>query len=128
MEIQAAIAALEALTRPCRATIHSDSQYLVKILAERTGRKSMYDHTAVKALEEVRRVVDQLGPAILFRKLYGVLNAVEIQIEDGNYRSEAIRCLGEALREVAVFYELHPAVQNRIAQEYETFMTKLQKP
>jgi ribonuclease HI len=29
MEMQAAIAALEAVTRPCRATIHSDSQYLV---------------------------------------------------------------------------------------------------
>lgn len=30
MEIQAAIAALEALTQPCRVTVHSDSQYVVE--------------------------------------------------------------------------------------------------
>lgn len=29
MEIQAVIAGLEALTRPCRVTVHSDSQYVV---------------------------------------------------------------------------------------------------
>ena len=87
----------------------------------------MYDHAAVEALQEVRRVVEQLGPAILFRKLYGVLNAIEMQIEDGNYRSEALIRLGEALREVAVFYGVAPAVQSRISQEYTMFMAKLQK-
>lgn len=32
MEILAAVAALEALTKPCRATVHSDSQYLVNVV------------------------------------------------------------------------------------------------
>jgi ribonuclease HI len=34
MEIMAAIVALEALKAPCRVTLHSDSEYLVKAMAE----------------------------------------------------------------------------------------------
>jgi signal transduction histidine kinase len=87
----------------------------------------MYDHAAVEALKEVRRVVEQLGPPILFRKLYGLLNAVEMQIEDAKYRPAAILFLGEALRETAVLYGVEPAVQSRLNQEYATFAQKLQK-
>ncbi|NLY48814.1 MAG: ribonuclease HI [Clostridiales bacterium] len=34
MELMAAIVGLEALTRPCRVTLYSDSQYLVKAFTE----------------------------------------------------------------------------------------------
>ena len=34
MELMAAIAALEALNRPCEVTLYSDSQYLVKAFQE----------------------------------------------------------------------------------------------
>ena len=87
----------------------------------------MYDEAAVEALQEVRRVIEPLGPAILFRKLYGVLNAIEMQIEDGKYRSKAVVRLGEALRETAVFYGVDSTVQSRLAQAFVAFMGKLQK-
>ena len=87
----------------------------------------MYDEAAVGALQKVRRVIESLGPAILFRKCYGVLNAIEIQIEDGRYRTEAIVRLGEALRETAVFYGVDSRVQNQLAQELVTFMRNLKK-
>lgn len=87
----------------------------------------MYDHAAVKALAEVRHVVEQLGPAILFRKLYGLLNAIEMQIEDGRYRPSAIHSLGEALRETAVLYGVDSAAQSLLEQEYAKFTHTLQK-
>jgi ribonuclease HI len=37
MELMAAIAALEALKRPCRVRLHSDSQYVCKGIAEWIG-------------------------------------------------------------------------------------------
>ncbi len=39
MEILAAIAGLEALKEPCRVTLHSDSQYLVKAMHRGWARK-----------------------------------------------------------------------------------------
>ena len=87
----------------------------------------MYDEAAVEALRDVRRVIEPLGPAIRFRKLYSVLNAMEMQVEDGKYRSEAVVRLGDALRETAVFYGVDSAVQSRIAHAIVAFMQKLQK-
>ena len=87
----------------------------------------MYDKVAVQGLQEVRRVIESLGPAILFRKLYGVLNAIEMQIEDGKYRSAAVVRLGEALQETAVFYEVDPAVLSQLAQAFADFLRKLQE-
>jgi hypothetical protein len=87
----------------------------------------MYDEVAVEALQEVRRVIEPLGPAILFRKLHGVLNAIEMQIEDGEYRSQSVVHLGEALRETAVFYGVDSAVQSRLAQAFAAFLRKLQE-
>ena len=39
MEILAVIAAIEALTEPCRITIHSDSQYVVNAVSQGWARK-----------------------------------------------------------------------------------------
>jgi hypothetical protein len=99
----------------------------VQALEELSEGNPMYDHAAVEALQEVRRVVEGLGPPILFRKLYGVLNAIEMQIEDGSYRPAALLGLGEALRETAVHYGVDSAVQSRLEQEYVKFTQKVQK-
>ena len=87
----------------------------------------MYDKAAVIALGEVRGVIERLGPAILYRKLYGVLNAIEMQVEDGGYRLEAVRHLGDALREIAVFYKVNSDVQLQLSQEFMVFMSKLKQ-
>ena len=50
MEIQAAIAALEALNRPCRVQLHTDSQYLRQGITEWiNGWKARGWRTAAKA-------------------------------------------------------------------------------
>jgi hypothetical protein len=87
----------------------------------------MYDEAAVETLLEVRRLIGQLGLAYQFRKMHGILNAIEIQIEDGEYRPEAIVRLGEALYETAEFYGVDSAAKSHLAQEFETFMRKLQE-
>jgi hypothetical protein len=85
----------------------------------------MYDHASVEALQRVRRIAESLGPSILYRKLFGILNAIEMQIEDGQFRLQAVHRLGEALMETASFYGLNPAVTSKLAQELATFVKKL---
>lgn len=87
----------------------------------------MYDEAAVEALQEVRRVIEPLGPGILFRKFYGVLNAIEVQIEDGAYRPEALVRLAEALLETAIFYGVDPTVQSQLTQAFVAFMRRLER-
>ena len=85
----------------------------------------MYDHASVDALQAVRRIAESLGPPILYRKLFGVLNAIEMQIEDGQFRMQAVLRLGEALMETATFYGLNPAVTSKLAQEMAALVKKL---
>jgi hypothetical protein len=57
-------------------------------------------------VKKVRATVDSLGPAIAFRKLHGILNALEIQIEDGDYQHQAVTRLCEALLATAELYDI----------------------
>ena len=38
----------------------------------------MYNQAGVDALDEVRAVVASFGAPLVFRKLYGILNAIEV--------------------------------------------------
>lgn len=57
-------------------------------------------------VKKVRGLVDALGPALRYRKLHGVLNALEMQVEDGNYQRHAVARLCEALLATAALYEI----------------------
>ena len=57
-------------------------------------------------VKKVRELVDSLGPAVAFRKLHGVLNALEMQVEDGDYQRHAVARLCEALLATAELYDI----------------------
>ena len=57
-------------------------------------------------VKKVRELVDSLGPPVAFRKLHGVLNALEMQVEDGNYQRHAVTRLCEALLATAELYDI----------------------
>jgi hypothetical protein len=62
--------------------------------------------TLTARVKKVRELVDSLGPAGRFRKLHGILNALEMQVEDGNYQRHAVTRLCEALLATAELYAL----------------------
>jgi hypothetical protein len=57
-------------------------------------------------VNKVRKLVDSLGPAITFRKLHGILNALEMQVEDGDYQRHAVTRLCEALLATRELYDI----------------------
>ena len=57
-------------------------------------------------VDKVRELVGSFGPALLFRKLNGILNALEMQVEDGNYNRHAVSRLCEALLATAELYDI----------------------
>ena len=66
----------------------------------------MTDKSLVAKVKGVRELVDSLGSAVLFRKLHGVLNALEMQVEDLNYQRHAVARLCEALLATADLYDI----------------------
>jgi hypothetical protein len=51
---------------------------------------------AFEAVKKVRGLLQTLQPPIAFRKLHGILNALEMQVEDDNYQRYAVVRLCEA--------------------------------
>ena len=58
------------------------------------------------AVKKLRGLVNALGPAIAYRKLQAVLNALEMQVEDGAYNRHAVARLCEALLATAELYQI----------------------
>jgi hypothetical protein len=54
----------------------------------------------------IRELLESLGPPIVFRKLFGILNALEMQVEDGHYQRHAVARLCEALLATAELYDI----------------------
>ena len=69
---------------------------------------NMRDNEAgVKALHGVRNAIDSAGlPLLKERKLNGILNAIEMQIEDYDYDDDVVEALVRALVSLAERYEL----------------------
>ena len=66
-----------------------------------------YNEAGVKALHRVQDVVDSAGlPLLKERKLNGILNAIEMQIEDYDYDEDVVKALVRALVSLAERYEL----------------------
>ncbi len=58
------------------------------------------------AVRGVREQLESLGPPIVFRKLHGILNALEMQVDDGDYQRQAVARLCEALLATAALYDI----------------------
>jgi hypothetical protein len=76
----------------------------------------MADKTLVARVNKVRELVDLLGPAATFRKMHGVLGALEMQVEDGNYRRHAVTRLCEALLATAELYDIPEGLCGRLEE------------
>jgi hypothetical protein len=65
------------------------------------ARKSLMGH-----VNRIRKVVESLGPASRFRKMNGIVKALEMQVEDGDYQRHAVARLGEALLATRELYDI----------------------
>ena len=85
--------------------------------------KSMYNEKGVKALQELEKIVSCFGlPLVKERKFKGIVNALEMQIEDYNYSLRVVEYLGKALVELAKSYQLDG--YNEIEDFFRTFKRK----
>jgi hypothetical protein len=68
------------------------------------------------AVQKVRRVLEALGPAAGFRKLHGILNALEMQVEDGHYQRHAVTRLCEAFLATRELYSIPHATSDQLEE------------
>jgi hypothetical protein len=87
----------------------------------------MYNQAGVDALDDVRAVVASFGAPIAFRKFYGLLNAMEMHVEETPYSVEALQHLGEALEATARLYQVDQQGQTRLDRAVTAFLSKVEK-
>ncbi|HEX9430644.1 MAG TPA: hypothetical protein VF944_09725 [Candidatus Bathyarchaeia archaeon] len=88
----------------------------------------MYNQAGVDALDAVRVVVASFGTPLLFRKCYGLLNAMEMHVEETPYSVEALQHLGYALEATARLYQVDQPKRTQLARAFATFLSKVEKP
>jgi hypothetical protein len=91
-------------------------------------RGHMYNQAGVDALEAVRAVVASFGAPLTFRKLYGILDAMEMHVEETPYSVEALQHLGKALDATARLYRLDQQQHTQLARALATFLRTVEKP
>jgi len=87
----------------------------------------MYNQAGVDALDAVRAVVASFGAPIAFRKLYGILNAMEMHVEETPYSVEALQHLGKALEATARLYQVDQKKHAQLERALATFLHKVNK-
>lgn len=87
----------------------------------------MYNQVGVDALEAVRAVVASFGAPIAFRKLYGILNAMEMHVEETPYSVEALQHLGKALEATARLYQVDRPKSTQLEKALVIFLRKVEK-
>ena len=87
----------------------------------------MYNQAGVDALDDVRAVVASFGAPIAFRKLYGLLNAMEMHVEEKPYSVEALQHLGKALEATARLYKVDQQKHIQLTRALATFLSKAEK-
>jgi hypothetical protein len=87
----------------------------------------MYNQAGVDALEAVRAVVASFGAPLLFRKLYGILNAMEMHVEETPYSVEALQHLGNALEATTRLYRIDQQKHIQLTRALATFLSKVEK-
>ena len=64
-----------------------------------------YNKAGVKALDKIKAVIESFGLPLMFaRKFNGIMNAIEMQIEDYRYTIDIIKALDKALLLLAEGY------------------------
>lgn len=74
-------------------------------------------------VKTVRTLIDSLGSALAYRKLHGVLNALEMQVEDEDYKRHAVTRLCEALLATAEMYNIPESLARRLEEAVCTVVT-----
>lgn len=90
----------------------------------------VYNEAGVKALGKVQGVIGSFGlPLIKARKLNGILNAIEMQIEDYGYTDDVVKALDKALLALAREYgsETEYAEVERALAEFERKLGRKQR-
>jgi hypothetical protein len=83
----------------------------------------MAGKSVMTRVKKVRELVDSLGPAVAFRKLHGVLNALEMQVDDGNYQRHAVTRLCEALLATVELYDIPVALAGQLEEAAGALVT-----
>ena len=91
------------------------------------GGGHMYNQAGVDALDAVRSVVASFGAPIAFRKFYGILNAMEMHVEETPYRVEALQHLGQALEATARLYQIDQQKHTALEKALATFLRNMEK-
>ena len=86
----------------------------------------MYNQAGVDALDEVRAVVASFGAPLVFRKLYGILNAMEMHVEETPYSVEALQHLGKALEATARLYQVDQQQSTTLTRALATFLRQVE--
>ena len=86
----------------------------------------MYNQAGVDALDDVRAVVASFGSPLVFRKLYGILNAMEMHVEETPYSVEALQHLGKALEATARLYQVDQQQSTTLTRALATFLRQVE--
>ena len=86
----------------------------------------MYNQAGVDALDDVRAVVASFGSPLVFRKLYGILNAMEMHVEETPYSVEALQYLGKALEATARLYQVDQQQSTTLTRALATFLRQVE--
>src|SRR6266487_7038227 len=100
------------------------SRYMPMEHQEESGH--MYNQAGVDALDAVRAVVASFGVPLAFRKLYGLLNAMEMHVEETPYSVEALQYLGKALEATARLYQVDQPKRIQLETALATFLRKVE--
>src|SRR2546425_4385202 len=109
-----------------RGPLANESRYMP--MEQQEESRHMYNQTGVDALDAVRAVVASFGAPLVFRKLYGILNAMEMHVEEAPYSVEALQHLGKALEATARLYRVDQQGRTRLTKAFDTFLSKVDKP
>jgi hypothetical protein len=74
----------------------------------------MTGKSVMARVKKLRRLVDSLGTVVAFHKLHGILDALEIQVADGNYHHHAVTRLCEALLATETLYDIPEEIAEQI--------------
>jgi hypothetical protein len=77
----------------------------------------MAGKSVIAKVKKLRQVVDSLGAAAAFRKIHIILEALEMQVDDGNYQRHAVTRLCEALLATAELYDLPERLARQLEDE-----------
>ena len=87
----------------------------------------MYNQAGVDALDAIRAVVASFGAPLVFRKLYGILNAMEMHVEETPYSVEALQHLGKTLEATARLYQVDQQKSTQLARALATCLRTVEK-